>query len=186
MNNSVEVRFRWTADELIKATRAHLCARYSLTTRVLFFCLASALFLFGVYTLTHSGPDPLGITSAVVGAVFLLMFPVLLPRRLRRDFAKRPDRNSDVAWTIRDTGLANKTTLGDSNVTWSAFVKVVQTGDGFLLYPVSQIFHWLPRHGFVNDADYQRAAELARAHATLFVQNCKRAVFADSQANNSI
>lgn len=133
---------------------------------------ACALFQSHFGGVTHSGPGALGVVSTAFGATFLLLFPVFLPRQLRRDFAKRPDRNSEMAWTIREIGLATKSTHGSSDVAWSAFAKVVQTADGFLFYPVSQIFHWLPRHGFVSDADINVPPNW---HALTHLSSCKTA-----------
>ncbi len=34
---------------------------------------------------------------------------------------------------------------------------------GIMLCPIEQMFHWLPRGGISNDAEFERCVELARS-----------------------
>jgi YcxB-like protein len=170
MKETITVRFRWTAEELIAATRAHLRSHYSLHKRICFWLCGPLMFLGGLSAVISSRPNLMGLFALVVGATLLLFFPLILPRMLRRQFAQRPDRDSEVEWRINDENLAARGIHGNSEFTWSALSKVVQTKRGFLLYPTPQIFHWLPRHGFSNDTDFENLSQLARQHASKFIQ----------------
>ncbi len=84
--------------------------------------------------------------------------------------SKRPDRDVDIQWTISPERLSTITPHGTSEFKWRALSKVILTTDGFLLYPIDQIFHFLPRRGFCDDTDFHRLAELAKTRAPKFIQ----------------
>ena len=43
-----------------------------------------------------------------------------------------------------------------------SFTKILRTPSGVLLYPIDQIYCWLPRRGFTSDSEFERFIELAR------------------------
>jgi hypothetical protein len=53
--------------------------------------------------------------------------------------------------------------LAKSEISWQAYTKVVCTPTGVMLYPNDQIYHWLPRHGFTSDAEFERFVEIAKS-----------------------
>lgn len=81
----------------------------------------------------------------------------------RRQFRKRPDREVENVWQLATDKIRTQSSLGQSELNWQAFIKVVCTPDGLMLYPLDQMFHWLPRVGFATDAEFERGAELARS-----------------------
>ena len=106
-----------------------------------------------------------------VGIYIPFMFIVARPWLIRRQFAKRPDRDAEIEWRISADSIHQGGAHGTSDFTWAALAKVVQTPAGFLFYPTEQIFHWVPRHGFASDTDFDRLSQLAQQHATAFHRN---------------
>lgn len=81
---------------------------------------------------------------------------------IRRQFAKRPDRNMEMEWKIEAAKIWTHSSLGQSEFTWELFVKMVRTPEGVLFYPNDQVFHWLPRSGFVSDEEFARLVALGK------------------------
>ena len=74
----------------------------------------------------------------------------------------------EVDWAISGEKLESRTEASKYETTWKMITKVVRTPKGILLYPHSGLFYWLPRHGFHDDGDFQRLAELAKSKVSAF------------------
>jgi len=166
--NDIVIQFRWTAEELIAANRWHYRHRVrpffrgALWVFAFFFCLIGIGFLLA--------GDLFGAFALALGVFMMLALSVVMPWLLRRQFKNRPDQNMDLEWRISAERIETRSLQGSGKIMWSAFAKVVHTPQGFLFYPVPQIFHWLPRHGFASGADFDRLAQLARQCALQFHQ----------------
>lgn len=107
-----------------------------------------------------------------IGALLLIAFPLLgIMRRLiiRRQFAKRPDKDMAIAWRISSETLQNSCALAQATLQWDALVEVVEAPEGFLLYPIPQMFHWLPKDGFASDDDRAAFVAIAREKARKYM-----------------
>ena len=69
----------------------------------------------------------------------------------------------EIEWRIGPEGISTQSPLGQSDIAWQAFAKVVKAPDGLLFYPSEAVFLWLPLHGFANAEAFGRVGELARA-----------------------
>lgn len=168
MDQPVIVKYRWTDEELIQSYRyhfRHLC-------RPAFRLGLNLIFAFNVLAgciLIPPGRSPfLGIVLLVSGLYWFAILPFERPWTIRRRFAKRPDKNLELEWQITPERLAVRSTAHSSDFTWQLIAKVVRTPLGILLYPNDQIFHWLPRHGFASDAEFERLAEIAKSKVQRF------------------
>jgi hypothetical protein len=65
-----------------------------------------------------------------------------------RNFGKRPDADVQVEWQFRSEEIRTKSELGEAIVHWKSFLRVVETTEGFLFYPLKNFFHWLPFSAF--------------------------------------
>ena len=63
-------------------------------------------------------------------------------------FGKRPDANVQVEWQFSKEEIKSQTALGEATLHWKSFVRVVETREGFLFYPLKNLFHWLPFSAF--------------------------------------
>ncbi len=104
----------------------------------------------------------LGPYLVVVGALSLV-FPLIMRSTTVRHFSKRPDKDMDLEWQISSDRLVTKTSLSNAETSWSMIATVIRTPAGFLFYPNDQIFHWLPLHGFRDQADVERLADMAQS-----------------------
>jgi hypothetical protein len=166
MEQTVAIRFRWTADELLRAHRYH----FRHTCRPMFrfglhFLFAVVLFG-GVLMLVSSGPSgkaplPVAIGFLVTGIYWFALRSFNRRWLTRRQFSKRPDRDLEIEWQVGSEKIFARSALAQSEISWQAFTKMVRTPAGILLYPNDQMYHWLPRHGFASDAEFERFVKLA-------------------------
>lgn len=168
MEQPVVIRFRWTVDDLLQAYRYHFRHRCRPAFRFGLHFLFGVLLIGGILMLTTAGPKgkaPLPVSLGFV-AVGIYWFAFRsLDRRwsVRRLFNKRPDRDVELEWRVAADKIRTQSTLGQSEVEWQAFTKVLRTPDGVMLYPNDQIYHWLPRRGFASDAEFERFVLLAKS-----------------------
>ncbi len=85
-----------------------------------------------------------------------------------RQFVKRPDKDMEIEWEIAPDKLVVRSPIGNSDLSWKAFVKIVRTPSGLMLYSLEGLFHYLPRRGFASDADFEQVAELAKSKLQRF------------------
>jgi hypothetical protein len=175
----IHARYRWTADEALRAQQFHV--RHTLTRyyRPILRTMAGLGVVAGlvvmVLSCVESGPEPrdksgefLAAAFMVVGGLMPFAMPTVRRWRARRQFAMRPDRDCEVDWTINANEITLQTPQSRSTSTWQTIMKIVQAPEGFVIYKGPRMFQWLPRHAFASDADYQRFAGLARERATKY------------------
>jgi hypothetical protein len=168
MSEEITIRYRWTIEEVQEGSKWHFRHRVRWPFRFLLYTLMVLFFLTGAWEIWKKGPSFNGFLLLGVGLYVVVMLWVVRPWLVGRRFARRPGRNSDVQWIIGAKNLHMQFALGSSEISWQAFVKVVQTPTGFLLYPLPQIFHWLPRRGFTTPEDFDRFSQLAQSNASCF------------------
>jgi hypothetical protein len=121
------------------------------------------------YGWIHSGKSMVvGIGFIVAGVYWFALRPFDRRWTVRRQFAKRPDKDLELEWQVTSDRLAVRSTAHSADITWQLIGKVVQTPPGILVYPTDQIFHWLPRHGFGGDSEFERMAEIAKSRVQRF------------------
>lgn len=81
-----------------------------------------------------------------------------------RGFSKRPDANLVIDWQFSEENIAIQNALGSATVAWKSFFKVVETSDGFLFYPVKNIFYWLPFSAFESSECVSKVRQLIAAN----------------------
>ena len=168
MSEEITVRFKWSADDLRTGMKNHYRAQYPRLVHIVFWTFICLSIFFGALSTFRFGTESNGFPMLLYGFGFVVLVRVFLPWNLRRQFSKRPDHDAEIEWRISEEGLRSKTPHGKSEVSWAAFFKVVETKRGFLFYPSSRIFHWLPRAGFASDLEFEKVSQLAEKNAKRF------------------
>ena len=167
MEQKVVIKYRWTVDEVQQAHHYHFRHTCRPLFRVGLHCSFVFVLLGGVLMLVTSGSSgkaPLSISLGFVaaGSYWFVLRPFDRRWRIRRQFEKRPDRDLEIEWEVSDDRIIARSELGQSEIAWRAFAKVVFTPSGVMLYPNDQLYQWVPRHGFAGAGDFERFAALAR------------------------
>lgn len=169
----ITARFNWTSDDLINGRRHFEKSRDKTSIRIL---VLVAISYWG-YQIQGSNMTNkhtwvfVGLIVGLIGLGVLIGIPVARWTSkyiIRREFAKRPDANMEIVWTISDQGIQTSTTVSKGEIQWGAFQKVIFTPAGFLFMPSAKIFHILPTRAFSSQADIENLKTLARAHVAVF------------------
>ena len=65
--------------------------------------------------------------------------------------------------------ITTVTGLGKGDMSWKYFLKVVETNDGFLFYPLKNLFHWIPVTAFASADCMEQLRNLIRKNAIALV-----------------
>jgi hypothetical protein len=169
MTETITARYRWTADELVRAQRWHLRRRTPRYRGVVIWVLMVG---FSFADIRAFAVGDIGTGYEMIGIpVFLLIYVVLIalnPWLSRRQYRKRPDVDCEVEYIVSPDGFRTRTDLGTNEHTWALLTEVVKTPEGYLYYWLPQVFYWLPRHAFASDDDFAAFGALAQAYARKF------------------
>ena len=170
MEQSVTINYRWTFEEFLQAYRYHFRHTCRPMFRFGLHFIFGLVLLAGIVGLVRGGDgfSAVPIAFVVVGMYWFTLRPYERRWILRRQFAKQPAKDTPIEWQFAPDKIAAKSGLGHGEYLWQAFTKVVRTPTGLMLYSTDQIYHWLPRHAFVSDADYERVIELLKSKIQSF------------------
>jgi hypothetical protein len=105
--------------------------------------------------------------------LILLNTAWLAKRTFRYRFGKLPYRDSEVAWVFTDDGLAAHGDGFTESLSWNKIYRLVDTTDGFLIYPQAMMYYWVPFSGFGNNSEVEDVRQVARSK----VMTYKRVTF---------
>jgi hypothetical protein len=171
MGLPIVATYRWSKDEFLRAQR-HAIGHSRLARMVYWFTTAAGavILLAGVVSLyQHSMAWPGFLFMVLFSALFFAM-PLFSRRAALKLYAQKPDRDMEVTWTISEDGIRSKTPLALSENAWAFFQKAIRTREGFLLYPNTRMFYWLPMHAFHDTSDVERFAKLAESRVREYVE----------------
>ena len=129
--------------------------------------IAPIAIVIGVVTLLRPGFQPMGLVFVVVGTA-LLMSPFFVRRLTIKHYARRPDRDMLVSWEFYPDHILSRTEASSSRLEWRMISRVMETPQGFLLYPNDKMFHWLPIHAFHVAEDKEAFVRLAKARVQTY------------------
>src|SRR5438034_8727394 len=142
MEQPIIIRFRWTAEESLAAYRYHFRHRYPRIGRY------AANFIFALniwigYCLVREGASvayvALGIALMALGVYFFVLRRAERRWMIRRQFSKRPDKDTELEWQVTPEQIQTRSVVEHSQLSWQAFAKVVRTPTGVLLYSSDSI-----------------------------------------------
>jgi hypothetical protein len=85
-------------------------------------------------------------------------------------FRRDPNQNAEIEWRFSADNIDIITPQSSTQAKWSAVFKVAQAPDGLFFYFMPQVNHWIPKHGFASEAEFDAAAELARKNCQNFIK----------------
>jgi len=168
MPETCKAKYRWTREQLTIAMRHHQATklRRGVVLMMKIFSIV-LLFLIGVVLLAwimlpSTSAPPWALLLLVIFCFYLLMFDRVNAWSWGRRFGKRPDADMEVEWEFSDKEIKTQTALGAATLQWKGFLRVVEASDGFLFYPLEQLFHWMPFSAFES----AECVELVRTFVT--------------------
>jgi hypothetical protein len=179
MEQPIIVKYRWSAEDLIQGYRyywRHICrpiVRIGLHFIIAIFAITGVLALLHYYGILHyanhreSSPIlPIGLI--VVGFYWFILRRFDFRWTIRRRYAKRPDKDTDMEWEMAPGNISVRSCLSYSEFSWKMLVKTVRTPSGLMLYTLEHHFVYLPRRGFAGEAEFEKAVALAKSQVPRF------------------
>ena len=124
----------------------------------------AGIFFIGVGIYLVQQPASRATGGAAIGCgVWCLMRKWLLGIQSRRAVQKSPQYRKTFNWTFSEQELQGEGEQSSFKTAWNQFAETVSTPNGLLLYPVKNIYYWIPRNGFSSDLDYEAAKRLIAA-----------------------
>jgi hypothetical protein len=169
MSEICKAKYRWTREELRRAMLHH--QRVKLRRGVLLIMKGfSALLLtfIGIILFawillpSTSAPPFWALLLLALFCIYWLIFDRLNIWYWGRGFAKRPDANIQVEWQFSQKTIKLETELGEATIQWKSFMRVVETSEGFLFYPLKNFFYWLPFPAFESPDCIEKVRKLLR------------------------
>jgi hypothetical protein len=168
VDDPIIVRFRWTPEELIAARRFHFRQAFRRPFRIgLNVCMAT-ITVVGLLDLAPDRTPRVGLPLIAMGVYWFALRPVLRAWLMRREIRRRPDFGRMAEYQFFPDQIHSLSDIGSSEREWKAIMKIVRTPQGYLMYPIPNIFEWLPRHAFASELDFERFGELARARVAQY------------------
>jgi len=169
MSDTCKAKYRWTRDELVRAMLHHQRLKLRRGVLLVMKVFSVVLLAFVVLMLiawvllpSTSNPPFWALLLLAIFSSYWLTFDRLNAWYWARGFGKRPDANIQVEWQFTKEEISIQTELGKGTIAWKSFFKVVETGDGFLFYPLKKLFHWLPFSSFESSECVEQVRELIR------------------------
>ena len=99
-------------------------------------------------------------------AVVMICTPWIIKGALRRRLKNTPALDRMVHFLVDVDGDNLRTEgLSESSVSWTGYLRVARTPQGFLFFQNEQVYNWLPHHALASDRDAHAVATLASLHA---------------------
>jgi hypothetical protein len=147
----MQIKYKLTEQEVIKAMQFH--GRGS--NKMLIFLTIAALFLLftGLFT-EHKVAGFLGFIGEVVGYFSVLFF--LIPAKAKKQYKLNRVLRNNIKLSILDDGFKFKNEIGESKLHWADIQKWKYSGEIYLLYISSNMFHIVPSKAFPSDCDLSK------------------------------
>jgi hypothetical protein len=183
MDELISARYLWDVEAMTEALATHMrhslrpIFRFLLILLMLFYAFLSLGIPTWIIVDSRSQPETRR-NAAIALIVFLALWAWFidvfrnkrgLRWRARLAFQSLPGGPQQVEWSLGPAELSNRTWNSATTFHWTAFLKVVESRNGFMLYQSAQFFNWIPGHAFASEFELRRFANLARARVPNYV-----------------
>jgi hypothetical protein len=155
---SIEARFRFTADHLIRGMKNH--ARGSGILRAVSYL--GWLMIFGFFVMWYKQDFMSAVPMALIG-LFFLLGKTITYSSARRQFRRNPHKDAEISWYFSPDKISSAGEGFDNSLAWNKVFKFVDTAEGFLIYPQKQLFYWVPFSGFKSESDVEGVRNLVKS-----------------------
>jgi hypothetical protein len=165
---SIELQYKWSKEEFLKASHAEFKRRARTVTYRLIglggIVLAASAIL-SIYEQDYSVGNLVILVLAFYW--FALRWPVqrFMASRL---FSKHAEKDTDLHWSIDELGFKGGGSKSHGEFSWDTVTKVVKYEEGFLVYKYPVRF-WFPLSAFKSPEDINWFEQIAAQKAKEYV-----------------
>ncbi len=167
MSSSINLSFRYTERDYVRALRAHYASHLHLRLDIAVTVLLGGI---GVYFWRLPSRHWLGIVCIAIAIVFGLLlvaaFTIIPPLAFRRS----PKFRDDYSLTFSPEGIHFRTAHIDSQLQWSIYSSALIDAHSYILYYGSRQFSVLPKRVFQTVEQQQTFEQLLAHHVSPIVR----------------
>jgi len=163
MSKTIKIEYKYTFEEVVTSGLEVTKAASKLTGILpwvggaIMLLIVSLSLVFGIAMIEFLDRF---LFPMILATTFLAM-PLALRVTIKRAAKKRPDLNNIIKWTVDDKKLQNSTSDEGGHFLWSKIIKIHERKTGFLLFKQKKLAFWIPKTGFMNQADIESFKEMA-------------------------
>jgi len=168
MNSTVNLSFRYSESDYVRALRAHYASHLRLPLDIAVVVLLIAT---GAYLWRTSSLQWLGIALLIIGVVFalLLLSAFLVIPRLA--FRREPKFREDYSLGFSGEGIHFRTAQIDSHLQWGMYSHALVDAHSYVLYYGSRQFTVVPRRVFKSAEERQVFEKLLTENISQIVRS---------------
>jgi hypothetical protein len=161
MNDVINLSFRYSKDDIARATRSHYTSRMRPRLDIVMAVLLAAA---GAYLLRSPGSHLFGVfaVGASVAFLFLLLAAFVIVPALA--FRLEPKYRDDYSLIFSQEGIHFRTVHIDSQLLWSLYSRALVDAHSYLLYHGSRTFTVIPKRVFENSEQQSAFEQMLGRH----------------------
>jgi len=167
MNSTINLSFRYSESDYVRALRAHYAAHLRLPLDIV---VTAALIGVGVFLWQSPDLHWLGVGCIIVAGAFALVlivaFTVIPPLVFRRE----PKFRDDYSLSFSPEGIHFRTARVDSQLQWGMYSRALVDAHSYVLYYGSRQFTVIPKRVFRSPEEEQAFEELLAEHVPHIVR----------------
>ena len=145
---TISLRFKYTEEEYIAATRLYLTGSRSFLIRLV---LSSIFVAVGIFLVSLLQMDTLiSFLLTFIGVVLLLIWALLFFVVPRQRFRRDPKFRDEYTLQFSDDGIQFKTAQIDALVQWSLYSKVIKSERFYMMVYGQNMISVIPRRAFAS------------------------------------
>jgi len=156
----ISLRFKYTEEEYVAATRFYLSRSPDFLLRLAFSTIFLAAGLF--FVLLASLESEIFFLLTFVGVVSFLMWSLFFYIAPRQKFRSDPKFRDEYSLQFSDDGIQFKTAQIDALIQWSLYTKVLENDRFYLLVYGKNMISAIPRRAFASAQQEAAFAELLK------------------------
>ena len=163
MNSTINLSFRYSESDYIRALRAHHASQLRLRLDIAVTFILAGI---GIYLLCTSGLHWFSLVCVIIAAVFALMLIVAFTIIPSLVFRQEPKFRDDYSLTFSSEGIHFQTSHIDSQLQWSMYSRALIDSHSYLLYYGTRQFSVIPKRVFQSAEQRQAFEELLLQHVS--------------------
>ena len=162
MDETIYLKYPWKTEDIVTGYKYHRKSNnlYCILD-IVYLVVGMVNIILGLYNVFVRS-DPSSWSSILFGTFFLFINKINL-FFFARNFKKLNYENKPIEWEISQNKIVHRMiNLSESTFNWDLIKGILDTPEGFLLYPQQNMFYWLPKREFNNDEDIAYFAFIAQ------------------------
>ena len=160
--DAVELTFKYTRDEYVKAERQYLFASKTITkTSIVVLCVYFPLSLFSIFFSSFGALSVVALAVALfalIGGCFLYFY---MPAY---KFKQTSKYHEEYNLAFAKDGIKFSTPTINSKLKWDVYSELWESGDFYFLIQAPGMYTLIPKRAFANEGERQTFEEIATSN----------------------